>query len=482
MIHSVSSYQSSASRGTKMTTNTIRRGAAGVVCLLLSLVDPAAGAAGDQALVKKVAALDAAATAAYADGDFDEMKKHLTKAQSLGAGTLDAQPIMARVYLHLGVLHVDGLDNRPAGVKFFARALKVKPDIQLTSNMATKTVKSAFAEAGRQAPASGTSRAAASSANGDDGAGDRNKKVEREAHSGRLAALPGTAPERCRGSAELADVKRQARDEFDRLEKALSMTKDALNKERADSEKFRKQSIEFDRALGDAKQRVAQLENEGKQKDKRIAASAQREKKEHDATEALEREKVDKDSLILDTAQRVQELEKQTAEKDKQIAALAQREKKEREAREKLEQERQAAESRERERKAWEERVRAERDKLEAGPPLPSRIPEPLHCSVPEEVQGGVDLFVQCVAQPGIKAKVIVFYYRPPSSTFYNAVVMDPTRRGWSRAVITANKVSGKLLQYYAEVRDGNDSVAATNGKATSPNVVTVTAANHSPR
>jgi hypothetical protein len=408
-----------------------------LVCLLLSLVIPAADASGEPASVRQVAALDAAAAAAYADGDFGEMKKDLMKAQSLGAGTLDAQPIMAQVYLHLGVLYVDGLDNRPVGVKFFARALKVKSDIQLTSNMATKTAKSAFAEAGRQAPASDTSR----------------------------------------GGAELADVKRQARDEFDRLEKALSMAKDALNKERADSEKFRKQSIELERALSDAKQRVAQLENEGKQKDKRIAASAQREKKEHDATEALEREKVDKDSLILDTAQRVQELETQTAEKDKQIAGLVQREKKEREAREKLEQERHAAESRERERNAWEQRVRAERDKIEAGPPLPSRIPEPLHCAVPEEVQGGVDLFVQCVAQPGIKAKTIVFYYRPPNSAFYNAVVMDPTRRGWSRAVITANKLNGKLLQYYAEVRDGNDSVAATNGKATSPNVVTVTAA-----
>jgi hypothetical protein len=51
---------------------------------------------------------------------------------------------------------------------------------------------------------------------------------------------------------------------------------------------------------------------------------------------------------------------------------------------------------------------------------------------------------------------------------------MDPTRRGWSRAVITANKVNGKLLQYYAEARDSKDGVAATNGKASSPNIVTI--------
>ena len=53
---------------------------------------------------------------------------------------------------------------------------------------------------------------------------------------------------------------------------------------------------------------------------------------------------------------------------------------------------------------------------------------------------------------------------------------MDPTKRGWSRAVITANKLNGKLLQYYAEARDGRDSVAATNGKASSPNIVTISA------
>ena len=58
--------------------------------------------------------------------------------------------------------------------------------------------------------------------------------------------------------------------------------------------------------------------------------------------------------------------------------------------------------------------------------------------------------------------------------TVYNALVMDPTRQGWSRAVITANKLNSKALQYYAEARDGSDTVAATNGKASSPNVVSI--------
>lgn len=419
--------------------------------LCFALTGPVVWAAGRPALAQQVKALDDTAAAAYKEGDFDKMKKQLLKAVSLGTEALGSDPVLARVYLHLGVLYVDGLDDRDVAIKYFTKALKIQPDAQVQSNMATKAVMNAFAEASRhESAASQPARATPAPAPSTGGGG------------------------RCHGDAELTDVKRQARQEFDRLEKALSMAKDALTKERADSERFRKDKMDLERALAEAKQRVTQLENDARQKERLAAASQQREKKAHDATEALEKEKVEKDSLILDTAQRLQELERETAEKDKRLAAAAQREEKERKAREKVEHERDVIEAREHERKAWEERARAERDKLEAGPPLPSRIPEPLHCAVPEEVQGGADLFVQCVAQPAIRAKTIVFYYRPPSSSVYNAVVMDPTKRGWSRAVITANKLNGKLLQYYAEVRDGKDSVAATNGKASSPNVVTI--------
>ena len=451
---------------------------------------------------------------------------------------------MARVYLHLGVLYVDGLDNRAVGVKYFVKALKIRPDIELRSNMATKTVSAAFAEAGQQQDSAAAEEAAPPpKATRREAAADRD---EGEAEPERRPAARAAAPEKCRNSdGDVAAVKKEAREEFDRLEKALTMSKDALSKERADSEKFRQAKMDLERQLSEAKSRVTQLENETSQKDKRSVAEAAREKKERDAKEALQKEKTEKDSLLLETAQRVTQLEKENADKEKQIAAGAAREKKERDANEKLEREkldrdraladlklksqqsesdakahaqqvetdlkqrlaqverekadkekqlastqererqerdakeklqheRQVADARDRERKTWEDRARAERDKVEAVPPLPSRIPEPLHCAVPEEVQGGADLFVQCVTQPKVPAKSIVFYYRPANSALYNAVVMDPTRKGWSRAVITANKLNGKLLQYYAEARDSKDGVAATNGKASSPNIVTI--------
>jgi hypothetical protein len=502
--------------------------------LFLVLLGSSVRAADQQALVQQVTTLDDAATASYSAGDFDKMKKQLLKALGLGKEALSTDPIMARVYLHLGVLYVDGLDNRAVGVKYFTKALKIRPDIEVRSNMGTKTVMAAFAEAGQQAAAAEDEGQKEAAKPAKASKKEAAAEAEEEAPPARPTRAAAASSERCRSDADIAAVKKEAREEFDRLEKALTMSKDALTKEQKESEKYRKGNMDLERQLGEAKQRVTQLENESGQKDKRSAAGEQREKKERDAKQALEKEKTEKDSLLLDTAQRVAQLEKESADKDKQIAAGTQREKKERDAKEKLEREkmerdqtiadlkrqsqrteadlkqrlqavekdkadkekqlaattdrerkereakeklerdRQTADARDRERKGWEERARAERDKVEALPPLPSHIPEPLHCAVPEEIQGGADLFVSCVTQPKVQAKTIVFYYRPPSSTVYNAVVMDPTKRGWSRAVITANKLNGKLLQYYAEARDGRDSVSATNGKASSPNIVTI--------
>jgi chemotaxis protein histidine kinase CheA len=270
-------------------------------------------------------------------------------------------------------------------------------------------------------------------------------------------------------------------------------------KERDAKEALAKEKTEKDSLLLATAQQVQQLEKEKAEKEKQLSAGEQREKKDREANEKLEREKMDRDRALADLKlkaqqsesdlkaraqqtenelkQRVAQLEKEKAEKEKQLAATQQREQQEREAKEKLQRDRQAAEARDAERKGWEAKAIAERDKQEAIPPLPPRIPEPVHCSIPEDVQGGADLFVNCVTQPGVRAKNIVFYYRPASSVLYNALVMDPTRKGWSRAVITANKLNGKLLQYYAEARDTHDTVAASNGKANSPNIVPIAGA-----
>src|SRR5262249_7535935 len=159
--------------------------------------------------------------AAYSDGDFDKMKKQLLKAMSIGKDALATDPIMARVYLHIGVLYVDGLDNRALGVKYFGKALKIRPDIEVRSNMATKTVMAAFTQAGQHQQEAAPAEEARPPAR----ASRREAAAERddEAEAPRPAAR-AAASEKCRdNSAEVSSVKKEARDEFDRLDKALTM-------------------------------------------------------------------------------------------------------------------------------------------------------------------------------------------------------------------------------------------------------------------
>src|SRR5882724_9598152 len=220
-----------------------------VVTFLVTQVGPSARAADDKALLQQVTALDDDAGAAFTEGDFGKMKKSLLKALALGKDAFAKEPIMARIYLHLGVLYTDGLDNRAVGVRYFAKALEIRPDIEVRSNMATRTVMSAFAEAGHQ---------------------EKSQSAPRPPPPPAKAAAASS--ERCHGDGEVANIKKQARDEFDRLEKALAMSRDALTKERADSERFRKEKIDLERQLSEAKQRVTLVENESAQKDKRAAA------------------------------------------------------------------------------------------------------------------------------------------------------------------------------------------------------------------
>ena len=111
---------------------------------------------GQRGLLLQVTRLDEDAVAAYSAGDFDRMKKTLTKALALARDDLSDEPIMARVYLLLGVMYVDGLNSRALGVKYFSKARAARADIALPSSMATKAVASAFAESkrpdGRAAP------------------------------------------------------------------------------------------------------------------------------------------------------------------------------------------------------------------------------------------------------------------------------------------------------------------------------------------
>src|SRR5688572_25684100 len=71
--------------------------------LLLSLVLTPVGMAQEPAATKKIVAADAAGMAAYKSGDAQRAKETLLEAIVLGKENgLEAHPVMATVYLHLG--------------------------------------------------------------------------------------------------------------------------------------------------------------------------------------------------------------------------------------------------------------------------------------------------------------------------------------------------------------------------------------------
>src|SRR5947207_7130540 len=134
---------------------------------LLALAPLGRARAQEQGAVQKMIDLNRQALAAFGAKDYEGAKSALMDAVVLGkeAG-LTNDKMMARTYLHLGVVYVDGLKDRPKGLRYMALALRIRPEIPMTPSLVTPTVTSAFEEAKRdpQGVASGTAAPAAKAA------------------------------------------------------------------------------------------------------------------------------------------------------------------------------------------------------------------------------------------------------------------------------------------------------------------------------
>jgi hypothetical protein len=362
---------------------------------------------------------------------------------------------------------------------------------------------------------------------------ERDREEEAEQERQVSAALAAAASEKKKDAADAAERKRQAeadrrerdadRKERDKLTEELAaakvgestgqaerdrLVKDKQDKERqlgdtkgqlqqsqrarAESDKqlaatqtkvaqLEKGKADADKALADAKGQLAQLQrakadaDKAKaEEDKQLAATQQSEKNERAAKEKALAERADRDKQLADLKGQLALAQKAKADVDKQLAATQQSEKNERAAKEKAQGTLQEIASREKERKKDEDAEKAEREKLEEGPELPHHLSEPITCTIPDEVTAGTDLFVHCVPQPGVGAKVVALYYRPAGSVLYNAAIMERSKKGWYTAMIPGTKIYGRLLHYYVEARDAHEKVAASNGKSNSPNIATV--------
>jgi hypothetical protein len=456
------------------------------VQLLLLAVVRTAGAADAKESMEKLKALSQSAAASYGDGDFDKTRSQLQEAVTLAKESgLGSNRIMAQIYILFGVLKINEHKDTEAGVRYFAKALDISPAVKIPPTMATKAVKAAFAKAEDVDPATigdlsevdaptsakkpskkekdkeKEEAAAAAAAAAEQ---ERQEKQEKTAAAASSAADKKQAElERRQAEAERkrAEAERKKTDtESKALADDLAQTKTSEAQAKADRDKLKTQ-------LGEAKGYLQQLEKEKAAKDKQIADA-------NTKIQQLEKDKADRDAKLGPAGAKILQLEKDKAEKDKQIAALTASDKKERETREKLEKTMAEVAARERERRSKEIEERQEKEKMAEGGELPGHIREPVTCDLPDEIPAGEDLYVHCVPQPGVGAKMLAFYYRSGGSALYNAVTLERSRKGWYVTTIPGGKVSGRLLHYYVEARDAKEKVAASNGKATSPNVVTV--------
>jgi hypothetical protein len=492
-----------------------------------------AGAAETKEAVDKLKALGQTAATAYGDGDFEKTKTQLQEAMALAKeNNLGSNKVMAQIYILVGVVKINEQKDSEAGIRYFAKALDINPAAKVPPTMATKAVKAAFVKAEDVDPAT-----LSDPAEGEEAAPAAKKPSKKEAAAAAAAAPEQekqdkaavaaaaaaekkqaaeekrqAAEEKKRGDAERrqAEAERKKSDaESQKLVDELAQAKISESQLKADRDKLQHdqkeskayvaqlekekaakdkqiadantkiQQLEKDKAdrdakLGPAGAKIQQLEKDKAEKDKQIAALTASEKTERAAKEKLAQEKPERERQLAEAKARIAQLEKEKADRDKTIAALSASDKKEREGREKLEKTMADVAARERERRNKELEDAKEKQTLLEGGELPGHIREPVTCDLPDEVTAGEDLYVHCVPQPGVGAKMLAFYYRSAGSALYNAVTLERSRKGWYVTTIPGGRVSGRLLHYYVEARDAKEKIAASNGKATSPNVITV--------
>src|SRR4051812_6915938 len=106
-----------------------------------------------EAAVHKMETLNGAAIASYAVGYHTKAREQLMQALAVAKrGGLGSHPAVARTYVHLGIVHLEGLGQRDKALGYFRTALNMRPTIEVTPALATANVLLDFEEARAELP------------------------------------------------------------------------------------------------------------------------------------------------------------------------------------------------------------------------------------------------------------------------------------------------------------------------------------------
>ncbi len=506
----------------------------GVLLGLLGGAGPAS--AGEAAVVRRIESLNTQAIVAYQSGDNEGARTQLLDAVVLAKENgLGSHAAVARSYLNLGLIHIEGLKDEVKGERYFAGALRIDPNIKLKAGMANEAVTHAFERARAQL---GEEHKLAQQHEADDAAVAKaeekaqkdaektqkaqqvaalQKQKEKEDQDKILHELALTREREARQREKDALLREQAareraakdKDDQDKILRELARTREVEAKQRADNERAEKLQVQRDlsAALGREKQEQKNTEQLRGEKDRLVAErdrlvkekddlerqlneAKQANRKAGDDQKRLERDKNDQERKLRDErtdgekklrnemADSEKKLKKELAETEKtllgKLADAEKREQKEKAAKEKLEEEKRVAQLRANEEKEKQRRDKLAHEKAAEGPPFPGSLSQKVTCSTPDESIPGADVFVHCAPQPQVKAEDLTLFFRPSGSARFFSAPMLRGRKGWHVAMIPAALIKGSMLQYYVEAQTTRGRPLATNGKAEHPNVMMV--------
>jgi hypothetical protein len=376
----------------------------------------------DGGVVHKIEALNEAAIAAYGVGNHKKARAKLQEAVALGKrGHLDKHPALARTYVHLGIVQLQGLHDRDAAMKSFVSALRIRPAIEVTPALATANVLLDFEEARAELPATAAS---------DD------RETEKLARAKEQQV-------RRKDDCE-AEVGGKFEAERDALQQQIAHGKEAVANERQARELLQKQKMDAERQLADLRDS---------------------ERAERTAKEKLMRDLPKLEKQLADAREAERKEREARAAADKQAA----------EARELLAKEKQLAEARQKERLERREQEMQAQERIADGPDRPADMPPTLFCAALEDSGQAAGVFVRCLARAKGKApKSATLYYRASGATHYEALPMKHARSGAFTAIVLATNVTGTMLQYYVQATDPKGDLVALNGRPSLPNIVTL--------
>lgn len=113
---------------------------------------PSSARADEQAAIDKLVAMNKKALDDYDTLEWDAAKKTLMEALAVAKkSNIESHPMVARTYVHLGAVFINGFKDRAKGLQALSRALEIDPAIKISKSMATAELTEAFAQASKDA-------------------------------------------------------------------------------------------------------------------------------------------------------------------------------------------------------------------------------------------------------------------------------------------------------------------------------------------